>query len=506
MTTSGTHLYQRDVLSEHATSLSKLSARMTRGSQVLELGPAAGYFTRILKSALQCQVDAIEIDEKMAAQARPHCRDLLVADLDSLDWAKVWPQRRYDTIIAADVLEHLRSPERALEALRTRLNHGGKLLISLPNIAYSGMILGLLEDGFRYRAEGLLDRTHLKFFTRTTLEEMLTQCGWRVTWRGEVRKDIFESEFHSRIEKWPASLREYVLEHPARAAYQLLCECVPGPKVSVEPEVSDSVTSGHGEFGMRLMWADSAEQISFERAQVRFARVGAREQSVEWSLETDAHVLRLRLSDRPGFLRIHRIELETPAKVPTAQIELSTCALSTDLHRLAQNTYLLDTAESWLQLPPARYAAGTRLRVVCDWPMSPEYRLASTELGTWTEKLRALEARLLSAQADLQAQLRSTEALVAQRDEQLAVANNHVLHLEEIAEQRGQVVAQRDEQLAAANKYREEIESLLQAARAELTLVSHEREVARAQTQAHAQRIAELRSFRNWWRHRFSKS
>jgi chromosome segregation ATPase len=138
--------------------------------------------------------------------------------------------------------------------------------------------------------------------------------------------------------------------------------------------------------------------------------------------------------------------------------------------------------------------------------MSPEYRLASTELGTWTEKLRALEARLLSAQANLQVQLRSTEAVVAQRDEQLTVANNHVLHLEEIAEQRGQVVAERDEQLAAANRYREELESLLQEARAELTFVSQEREVARAQTQAHAQRIAELRSFRNWWRHRFSKS
>jgi O-antigen biosynthesis protein len=114
---SPSHTYNRDVFSAHAESLSKLSARMVRGSEVLELGPASGYFTRILKDALNCKVDAVEIDSAMAAKAKPHCRDIHVADLDTLDWNTLWPERRYDAIIAADVLEHLRSPERAQHCL-----------------------------------------------------------------------------------------------------------------------------------------------------------------------------------------------------------------------------------------------------------------------------------------------------------------------------------------------------------------------------------------------------
>ncbi len=503
---STAHTYSRDVFSAHAESLSKLSARMVRGSEVLELGPASGYFTRILKEALQCKVDAIEIDANMAQKAKPYCRDLHVADLDTLDWNALWPARRYDAIIAADVLEHLRFPERALQALLRRLKPEGKLLISLPNIAYAGMIFGLLEDDFRYRAEGLLDHTHLRFFTRTTLEEVLSKAGWGVTWRGEVGKDLYEAEFHTRLETWPPAVRDFVCNHPNRRAYQLLCECVPQVRLKTGMPTVDAAAAGPPQFAARLMWAAQPEAISFERGATVFGEIGSDAQVLQWKLPEAATYVRIRLADRPGYMHLHKLVVQTG--VGTAQdIALAQCELSPDAMQ-SDGALLFSNDEPWLALPTGQYPAGTTIAVHCGWPMSGDYEKAGRALNA----LRAAQDRhvqLLSsdiAQATARADtfeknMLAHEAIISERDTQLVERARHVAHLETLITERERIIIERDGQLSAVNSRASDAEQALNALRTES-------EISANALQAHLHALeaqnAHLKTLRGWVRTKLS--
>jgi 2-polyprenyl-3-methyl-5-hydroxy-6-metoxy-1,4-benzoquinol methylase len=155
-----------------------LMSQIAPRSIVLELGPACGYMTQVL-AAKGCVVDAIEINPRDAERAAPYCRKMIVGSLEDPNRLFELPGP-YDVILMADVLEHLRAPEHILPVLRGKLKPDGLALASLPNIAFWKMRLALLRGRFDYTDTGLLDRTHLRFFTLKTATAMFTEAGFRV--------------------------------------------------------------------------------------------------------------------------------------------------------------------------------------------------------------------------------------------------------------------------------------------------------------------------------------
>jgi O-antigen biosynthesis protein len=143
--------------------------------RVLELGPATGYMTKILQ-ANGCSVVGIEIDPDMARQAARFCERVIVGDLDELDLGSELGADRFDVIVAADVLEHLKDPLGALRRLRPLLSPEGFFVVSLPNVAHASVRLALLQGRFEYRDLGLLDSTHLRFFTHDSVVEMFDEA------------------------------------------------------------------------------------------------------------------------------------------------------------------------------------------------------------------------------------------------------------------------------------------------------------------------------------------
>ena len=166
-----------DRSSSHSQIWAWLRNHGVKGKTVLELGVGDASLTQRLFEA-GAVVDGIEISTVSAELARPFCRHIMVSDLDdvqSIEWTEP-----YDLIVAADVLEHLRNPELILSTLKKHVKKGGYLLVSLPNVANLYVRLNLLFGRFPYHIKGILDRTHLHFFTLKTAEKILVKTGWIV--------------------------------------------------------------------------------------------------------------------------------------------------------------------------------------------------------------------------------------------------------------------------------------------------------------------------------------
>lgn len=148
------------------------------GSSVLDVGCAAGYLGRPLVQR-GCRVWGIEADAAaVASGSDAGYQDLRCADLDELA-ALPWEQE-FDVVLAADVLEHVRFPERVLRMLVGTLGPGGRVVVSLPNVAHLSVRAGLALGRFRYTETGILDRTHLHFYTFATARELVEACGLEV--------------------------------------------------------------------------------------------------------------------------------------------------------------------------------------------------------------------------------------------------------------------------------------------------------------------------------------
>ncbi|HEU4510848.1 MAG TPA: bifunctional glycosyltransferase/class I SAM-dependent methyltransferase [Pyrinomonadaceae bacterium] len=147
-----------------------------RPQQVLEVGTATGYLSSEMAKR-GCVVTGIEQDPEMAKIAEKHCRKMFVGDVENLDFSQLGT---YDAIILGDVVEHLRNPREFLQKTGKLLNAGGKILISLPNVANIWVRLNLLFGRFNYSRVGILDESHLRFFTLETSKKIARDSGLEV--------------------------------------------------------------------------------------------------------------------------------------------------------------------------------------------------------------------------------------------------------------------------------------------------------------------------------------
>jgi 2-polyprenyl-3-methyl-5-hydroxy-6-metoxy-1,4-benzoquinol methylase len=172
---------------EHARAdICDLVARYSprRLPRVLDLGCATGLLGEALKAQGRAStVDGIELSSSSAVKAKERLDHVLVADLSSFNLSQI--DTRYDVIIAADVLEHLADPWATLRKIASILAAGGKIIASIPNVRYWKVIADLLFHGeFRYVDAGILDRTHLRFFTRRSIVRLFTETGYTIEYLG----------------------------------------------------------------------------------------------------------------------------------------------------------------------------------------------------------------------------------------------------------------------------------------------------------------------------------
>lgn len=193
-----------------------------QGTTVLEFGPATGFMTKYMKEALHCQVYIVEYNQEDFNQAVQYAADGVCGDLEEGEWLDKFSGVEFDYIIFADVLEHLRFPSQALKNAVSLLKAEGQVIISVPNIAHNSIIAELLENNFSYNRTGLLDDTHIHFFTYRTLHQLFDECGLAVINEEARFIPADRTEFQSSLSVLPAELRKCLEQREGGSVYQLI--------------------------------------------------------------------------------------------------------------------------------------------------------------------------------------------------------------------------------------------------------------------------------------------
>jgi methionine biosynthesis protein MetW len=146
---------------------------------VLDVGCGRGLLGAALKHSRGARrVVGIEIDAEAAKEARSRLDEVYLLDVEREPLP--FDDGSFDCIVYGDVLEHLVDPWRVLHEQRRLLVADGIAIVSIPNIAFWHVVLDLVRGRWEYTTHGTLDSTHLRFFTRRSIEELLAQAGFRV--------------------------------------------------------------------------------------------------------------------------------------------------------------------------------------------------------------------------------------------------------------------------------------------------------------------------------------
>lgn len=146
--------------------------------RILDVGCGTGALGAALKARQECYVEGIEPDEHAAKMADTNLDRVFMGHVELWGAGHRESPPSFDCIVCADVLEHLRDPETVLRHLREVLTPDGTLAVSVPNARHWSVLEGLVNGDFSYTDAGLLDRDHLRMFTRRELQKLLWRAGF----------------------------------------------------------------------------------------------------------------------------------------------------------------------------------------------------------------------------------------------------------------------------------------------------------------------------------------
>jgi predicted TPR repeat methyltransferase len=161
--------------SSHRILLDLIHRFAPRRKRLLDLGAAGGQLGAALREEYEKTI-GFEYNVDCIGELKGRFDQVVIADLERV----VKLPSDLDAIVLADVLEHLRSARRVLELVRVALADEGRVFISVPNIANITVRLGLLFGIFEYRDRGILDHTHLRFYTKRTFVKEIENAGFRI--------------------------------------------------------------------------------------------------------------------------------------------------------------------------------------------------------------------------------------------------------------------------------------------------------------------------------------
>ncbi len=221
-----------DMATDNSNSL--ILRNIKPGSDVLETACAHGRMTRYLSETLKCRVAIVEYDAEAGASAARFASDArhvgpVFGDLENGPWHAnfIAEGMAFDTIVMADILEHLRDPAKALARARGLLKPGGSIWISVPNVTHNAVLIEMLNGRFEYRDIGLLDSTHIHFFSSGSLEAAVRGARLEVARRLDPVLAVKRTELKNSYRDVPWHVALYLRMRRGGEIYQFVWELKP---------------------------------------------------------------------------------------------------------------------------------------------------------------------------------------------------------------------------------------------------------------------------------------
>lgn len=148
-------------------------------ARILEVGCARGGTGALALERGKCaEYVGVELHEPSASEARSRLTDVLAGDIEAIDLP--FPPESFDAVIASEVFEHLVDPWKVVEKLARHLKPGGLFFASSPNISHYRVIGQLIRGRWRHTDVGVMDRTHLRWFTPEAYAKMFIDAGFEI--------------------------------------------------------------------------------------------------------------------------------------------------------------------------------------------------------------------------------------------------------------------------------------------------------------------------------------
>lgn len=210
-----------NILRDPAQPLGQIAKLLPEGATVLDIGAGNGMLGRVLQQAgKQVTIDGIEPNEFAATLAKPFYRTVYQGYAQ--DYTQLIQATPYDYVVLADVIEHIADPAVFLAELMPHLQATTKLIISIPNIAFGGVRLALLNGTFDYVDSGLLERTHLRFFTLASAQALFEHLHFYSERVLSLERSFYRMEFSRKfLRASPFTILNLATKSDARA-YQYL--------------------------------------------------------------------------------------------------------------------------------------------------------------------------------------------------------------------------------------------------------------------------------------------
>ncbi len=191
-------------------------------SRVLDIGCATGYFAKQLLTK-HCETWGVDRDKSAVKKAAKYCQKVIVSNLDEVTSLPV-PKKYFDYIIMLDVLEHLLHPENLLSMIKNNLKDNGKVIVSIPNIAHASIRWLLLTGGFEYADTGILDKTHVKFYTKQSSQNLLNKCGYKILDTVPTNGMCKVPLLYKITDRLPVKWQYFIVKKiPTLFAFQFIC-------------------------------------------------------------------------------------------------------------------------------------------------------------------------------------------------------------------------------------------------------------------------------------------
>ncbi len=425
------HVYFREIDPGANDSLATIARKISPHSKVLDVGTGSGALGRYLKKS-RCTVDGITYSEEEALQAQTGYDRIEVVNLENTLPSTRFAVHSYDVIVCADILEHLRNAMELLTDLHSLLAPKGRILLSIPNATYMGVLFGLLASRFVRTQEGVLDATHVNFFDRQGLEQLVERAGYRIAAVLDVRKGLIDSEF-SALDTLalPSHIRQYVISLPDADVYQFVWELIPKGEHAITSELLPPARPSIPvalQFDAQLFW-DVGN--GFDEALSVHARgeMSEKPQALKFDVRVCEPMLppvriRLDLVDRPGIFEffLFRLlnadgqEIATWKGDWTPELQLNDCEILPETGLRGGRLMRATSNDPWIALPavPA-WQSATHAELVITAPQPYQdaaflwaERRYSERIGNLDSKNKELESKnkeLESKNKDLETKL-----------------------------------------------------------------------------------------------------